>query len=490
MINYNEHIKSLFTDNTVHKIFGPAGTGKTTYLINELKQLFKDGVPAERIAFVSFTNKAVTELVERCSVEFPHLTKEQFQYFKTIHSICYRFSDNKKVITQTALNQLARDNGLEVSAFKSVEEGFGAKSGDQAITIENLSRLRMVSTKEQWGVCDFPDLPFYKMQQWSEAYSSYKKEQGVIDFTDMLETFKHTLDVDYIFIDECQDLSPLQWEVMSIACGGARKVYLAGDDDQSIYDWAGAEIDYILNIKADKDVVLPKSYRIPKAVFKISSKILKRIKKRKDKKYTHNGKKGVVDSVYDFKRVDYKAESDCLVLARNRWQLKEVKEYLEEQGLPYMLYGAWSNRGDDVEAIKMWEALRKGRDLTPRQFKAICKFSSKLNKFISQSQIPKNILDKDWMITLDLIKMERRQYIRRILANRYNLNAKPTIAISTIHQAKGGEAETVVLLTDVSYTVWKDSYRDGEHRVWYVAVTRTKNKLIIVQEQGNQYYRI
>jgi len=95
-----------------------------------------------------------------------------------------------------------------------------------------------------------------------------------------------------------------------------------------------------------------------------------------------------------------------------------------------------------------------------------------------------------WFEILDLIPLEKKNYIRRVLANGYNFNDKPKIRLSTIHQSKGGEADTVVLFTDVSNMVWENIWTDHEHRVWYVAVTRTKNKLIIIQEQSNRFYKI
>lgn len=488
---YKEHINSLFRNNKVIKIFGPAGTGKTTYLINELKELFKKGVQPDRIAFVSFTNKAVDELVNRCAKEFPNIDKDGFKYFRTIHSLCYQQNfDKKKVIDYKEISELAKQLGMEISSYKAIEDGFGSKVGDKIIAIESLSRLRMIYIMDQWRECNFPDLFFFKVNEWKSAYTHYKMKNNLIDFTDMLSLYDTALDIDYIFIDECQDLSPLQWKVMNKAAENCKTVYIAGDDDQSIYSWAGAEIDYILNIKADKKVILPKSYRIPKKIFDQSSKILKRIKVREKKEYTHNGKEGEIDFVYDFKKINYAAENDCLILVRNRWQLTDVKEYLESQGIPYYLFSQSSLESKEVEAILLWEHFRKGREVSPGHFKKICKFSKKLNKLISSSKIPTGYTDVPWFDMLDLVPKDKKDYIRRVLQNGYKINDKPKIRLSTIHQSKGGEADTVVLLTDVSKMVWENIWKDCEHRVWYVAVTRTKNKLIVVQETSTKFYKL
>lgn len=490
-VNYNDFIIDTFKESEVEKIFGPAGTGKTTYLINELKSLFKKGITADRIAFVSFTNRAVNELVERCTKEFSHIDKDGFKYFRTIHSLCFKSLGNGcKVIQQTDLIKLAKSQGLDMSSYRAIEDGGGNKKGDQVVTIDNLSRLRMVPLEDQWKESNFPDLPYRTVLNWQNVYFAYKEKNKLVDFTDMLFLYNSPLDVDYIFIDECQDLSPLQWAVMDVAAKNCKKIYIAGDDDQSIYQWAGAEIDYILNIRAKKDIVLPKSYRLPKKIYDISSTILDRIKVRHPKKYTHNGEIGQVDFIKDFTNVDYKSEEDCLVLVRNRWQLKEIKLYLEEQGLPYSLFNQSSLATPEVEALIYWENMRKGKELPPKHFKTMIKFSKSLRRLMSVSQIPRELYDQPWFEVFDLIPNEKKNYIRKVLKGGHKLFEAPKIKLSTIHQSKGGEAQTVILLTDVSNLVWENIWKDDEHRVWYVAVTRAKNKLILVSEQSNKFYKI
>ena len=65
-------INNLFKTTKTHKIFGTAGAGKTTFLISEMEKLFKKGVNAEEICFVSFTKKAIEEIIERMKTKFPN----------------------------------------------------------------------------------------------------------------------------------------------------------------------------------------------------------------------------------------------------------------------------------------------------------------------------------------------------------------------------------------------------------------------------------
>ena len=74
------------------KIYGPPGTGKTYTLVERiLKKYLKKGMRPERIAFISFTNKAVNTAIERALNAFPQYTIENFTRFKTLHKYCRRY---------------------------------------------------------------------------------------------------------------------------------------------------------------------------------------------------------------------------------------------------------------------------------------------------------------------------------------------------------------------------------------------------------------
>ena len=81
-------------------------------------------------------------------------------------------------------------------------------------------------------------------------------------------------------------------------------------------------------------------------------------------------------------------------------------------------------------------------------------------------------------------------YIRRLLDLGEDLQKEPRIKTSTIHQAKGGECDNVVVLTDIGKIVYKSYTKnpDDEHRVFYVAVTRAKENLYIVDPQTTNFY--
>lgn len=482
-------ISELFKNIPVEKIFGTAGAGKTTFLINKIEQLFKEGIAPEEIAFVSFTNKAVDEMVERMIVKFPKFDKKQFSLFKTIHAMSFASSANKNILSQQDLFNIAKSMGMEVSLFQSAEEGGGTKQGDRVITIEALSRLRMVSLEQQWKDCNFEDCPLHMVQDWQKKLNLYKQENKLIDFTDMLETYSgDPINVKYFFIDEAQDLCPLQWNVLDKMTKNCEKIFIAGDDDQAIYNWAGADVNYILGIKANNEVVLAKSHRLPGNIYELSRVILKRIKNRKPKEAKPVKEDGQISYVNSFDSIEFDEKQEYLVLVRNRYQLKNVRERIEMFGLPYSIFNKSSTDCDEVKAIVTWEQLRKGKEVDYKDFENVKKFSTALKK-LTRDNIPVE-LKLEWFKVFNLMPHEKVSYFRRFLEKGYKFSDQPRIKLSTIHQAKGGECQNVILITDVSHTTWRTIKSDDEHRVWYVAVTRSKQNLAIIREQSNKFYKI
>ena len=105
--------------------------------------------------------------------------------------------------------------------------------------------------------------------------------------------------------------------------------------------------------------------------------------------------------------------------------------------------------------------------------------------------LKEEIIDKTWKELFDKsIDVERRSFIEKALKNNEDLHGEPRIVISTIHQAKGGEAENVAVYLDLSKAQKRSSILqpDGLHRQFYVAVTRTIENLYFIQAQDD-YYR-
>ena len=98
-----------------------------------------------------------------------------------------------------------------------------------------------------------------------------------------------------------------------------------------------------------------------------------------------------------------------------------------------------------------------------------------------------------WYEVLNAKGLRKRiQYLRNLMRDGNKLDDKPRIEVSTIHASKGGERDNVMLLTDLSYGPYKASTenqqgRDDEARVFYVGMTRAKQRLVIVRRTEAQY---
>ena len=101
-------------------------------------------------------------------------------------------------------------------------------------------------------------------------------------------------------------------------------------------------------------------------------------------------------------------------------------------------------------------------------------------------------LDKDlpWFRALENIESTKKTYVRMCLRRKENIRRAPRIKLSTIHGSKGGEADNVMLLTDLTrkadVSYW--SQRDEERRVFYVGMTRARNTLNIVRSQSDREF--
>ena len=102
------------------------------------------------------------------------------------------------------------------------------------------------------------------------------------------------------------------------------------------------------------------------------------------------------------------------------------------------------------------------------------------------------LVDGEWYEVLDRLKPSEIAYLRRLEQLNEDIKGEPRIRVSTIHQAKGGECDNVVVLLDLGKLVYRSYLKnpDDEHRVFYVAVTRAKQNLYIIEAQKQEGYRL
>jgi DNA helicase-2/ATP-dependent DNA helicase PcrA len=232
-------------------ILGPPGTGKTSTLLGLLEEELDRGTCPEDIGFFTFTKQAVQEGKSRAMSKFA-ITKNQLPYFRTLHSLCFQQLGLSKdsVMSSSDIYDLNEKLNLRLKGAVNTDEGHisGISKDDRLLFIENLARMRQVDLETQWHEAD-DAVGWFELERFANGLKLFKRDRLLIDYTDMLQMFLdrgHAPKLDVMFVDEAQDLSPLQWAVVRKLCDSADRVYIAGDDDQAIYRWAGADVDYLI----------------------------------------------------------------------------------------------------------------------------------------------------------------------------------------------------------------------------------------------------
>ena len=482
-------------------VLGPPGTGKTTTLLNEVDTYLKRTDP-NRIGYFSFTQKAAYEARDRAMSRFNY-TEKDLPYFRTLHSLAFQRLGLKKenVMQGRHYEDLGRKlkMKLDYNEYDNNESGLFTTNSD-ALRIIQLAKLKGIKPEEQYNLKQHTqDITESEFKRIYNELNRYKKEFNLIDFTDMITEFiksDKSPDFDVVFIDEAQDLSRTQWNMAKSIWDKTKDTYIAGDDDQAIFRWAGADVDSFI-AQTGRVMKLAQSYRIPQVVHDIAMKIVGRIKNRLPKEWQPKMQKGLLSYHHEFKDINM-TKGNWLVLARTRFMLEDLEKQLHSQGLYFENKFKTNKEQDLYTAINDWENLRKGVDINHEQI-------SRIASYMTQNNFEKNSLkyldkdagyqmsglkermwlktDKVWYEAFDDAPQKKIRYIRRMRENGEKLNSSPRITLSTIHGVKGGEQDNVVLLTDLSRNTQRnyENNPDDENRLFYVGATRTKNHLHIVK---------
>jgi len=483
----------------VQIILGPPGTGKTTTLLNIVEEALARGIPPERIAYLAFTRKAAYEAQERAMAQFG-FEESRFPFFRTLHSLAFKElgMQRDEVMTNTHYRKFGKAMGIEFRGIYDENIGLhtGDGLGDKCSRIESLARVGLRTIDQQMSITNVNDLNSHAVKQYNSSLLSYKKEHGLYDFTDMLEKYNSQLPVDVCIFDEAQDLSSAQYKMAILAASLAGEVYIAGDDDQAIFGWAGADVHKFLNLKGQK-TTLPNSHRIPRKVHALANDVASRIKNRYPKKWAPKKDEGDVHYVTNEQDIDFSITGTWMLLSRSKYLLYRLKQAVRQQGFAYSMNAKSSLESEETRAIIAWETIRKGKKISQHEAKNLINFFGFTVNLLKQDSygvedlgLPDAARQYDWMTMLRGIAPDEREYLRSCMRNGEKFSDKPRITISTIHQSKGGEADNLVLLTDMGKLSWENLGGDEENRVWYVALTRAKENLYLIQPKGLRYFAI
>jgi len=491
-------------------ILGPPGTGKTTTLLNLVDQFIQKGIRPKQIGYFSFTRKAAREAATRAAEKFGLDPENDLENFRTLHSFAFnRLGMTKeKMMTSEDYKEFGQLVGVPIkTASYSTDDGT-FNSDNEYLTIMNTARVKRMDLLEYYdsrqNILDIERDTLYLL---SEELKRYKKEKGLKDFTDLLEDFikqENKPSFEALFIDEAQDLSLIQWDMVRSLWANAKKTYIAGDDDQAIFKWAGADVDHFIALKEEvNDIkVLDQSYRIPGGpIHELSQKIITKVQNRFNKDYKPRAEHGILKRYSDVTQVDM-SKGQWLVLATANYLLDDVKDLCELQGWYYQHRGVNSVPLKLLMALNNWEHWRKGDQLGHVEIKNMYEYlgsnvlpgfkTGKLlhsdDKYTLKECMEKYglLTDKVWYESFEGLDTITENYIRNMRANGEQINKNPRIIMSTIHGAKGGEADKVLLMQDLTNAAVETfSYDPDEiHRLFYTGATRAKRELHVLDPKN------
>ncbi|MGB8476252.1 MAG: UvrD-helicase domain-containing protein [Candidatus Acidiferrum sp.] len=368
-------------------ILAGAGTGKTRAITFRMANLISNGVPAESILAVTFTNKASEEMRTRVSDLLLRSGVSPAQpWLSTFHSLCARLLRREAQSAGLPRDFAIYDDDDQIAAVKLAMSKLAID--DDSLTPRNiLSRISYAKNHAKTPEMLRGEAIGQDGRRVADIFAAYEKllhQSNALDFDDLLLRSVRLLReaqavrekwqarFQYIHVDEYQDTNRVQYDLLRLLTGAAQNVCVVGDEDQSIYRWRGADVSILLSFSRDfpgaRVVKLERNYRSTQNILDAAGAVVANNPERLGKSLSAT--KGTGANLRYYEARDAQAEAEfvagelerilnddsgqtCAVEYRTNFQSRAFEEVFRRCGLRYKLVGGFSfyNRAEVKDAL-------------------------------------------------------------------------------------------------------------------------------------------
>lgn len=511
-----------------YQVIGPPGTGKTTYLKRQVERAAAQ-LGASEVMVCSLTRAAAAEIKGR---DLPIPTDR----VGTLHSFAYRALGSPTIAESKLKEWNDAYPRFRLSSSKAVrspeddtedEHAGGDEPGDELYDAAGIYRHeRRAPASWRPSVAEFH-------KEWGR----WLEETGYLDFTGLIETaLDQVPDAPgrplAMFVDEAQDMSRLEVDLIMKWGGGCSTLVAVGDGAQALYTWRGADPDAFGDVgDPSHRKVLGQSWRVPQAPHAAAVRWAGRLLDGVE--YRPADKLGSVDRLdFPLRYGDGMAElvdrhlSDpdsgtIMVQALCSYMLRPLIKALREAAIPFhnpmrTNRGDWNPLGarggtstkDRLLAFltdeqtsataALWMPMLHAKGILARGAKERIKDGvpedpGEVMRLFESEQIAMDAFSGDPAWLIDHVTGEYRDrlaYPARVASRRgvEALREQPRCLVGTVHSFKGGEADRVVVAPDLSPAAWAEHVDDlpSVRRAFYVAMTRTRDRLEILAPSSHR----
>lgn len=370
-LNTQQHAAVTHLDGPLLLLAG-AGSGKTRVITCRIAYLLQQGIPANQVLAVTFTNKAAREMRER--VQEMVGKNPRGMVIATFHALCLQilkshidrlgFKKNFSIYPAADQQRLVRE------LLRNLNSNSTQADADQVLWRISAAKNRMITAAEyqpnsQDPISALTAEIYPRYQKALKAYNAVDFDdlllfsvQLLTQHPDLLESYRQRFQ--YQMVDEYQDTNPVQYRLLKLLAGGHGNLCVVGDDDQSIYAFRGADVGNILDFEKDfpgtKVIKLEQNYRSTGHILAAANAVIRNNDKRREKAlWTDSGEGAKIkyllaeDSEDEARQIvehihaeQYRSDlryGEFAILYRTNTQSRAFEEQLRYENIPYVLIG-------------------------------------------------------------------------------------------------------------------------------------------------------